>query len=513
MGGYAGIPVPERVHAEKNNTSLWYAPAVLCQLPVSNHGWSSMVTRYRLLSLGTTCSNQICNCGNKWLTTAHQMLEIVLFGMFLSFLLIRYIGHPELFKKNVLEFPNSSYLGAIAISFNTIIQGLISYYDYRSSAAWVCFALWWIALVLSLLVSIGVVLVQMTKAKEQGLADVAGVWVMATVPLLSTAATAGSILPYVNRESIKCAIAVLVVAYMAWAFAVAELTFILTVFFFRLVTNKLPAQPIVASSFLPVAALSQGAFAIHRLSIFLASYILSSGFGPTQVHPPPVELPIRQATQEVIHWIGILIDLGLLAHASFCKKPTPIKSHIINESHHLTDTLLLVAAGIVQATTGMLMMLPKMSFTIGHWSLVFPLASYANAWCFLARDLRNNGMRGWAATMTVITTLLWLFCALMTVYHGFWKGSLFSAPGLEDWLGDSEDQDEAGRGKKDHWNGTYSLSRPSEKGAKPGDEEQGIVNGNSNGNGVSHGNGNGNGVSHSNGDADGYESRRRARSD
>ena len=91
-------------------------------------------------------------------------------------LIYRYTRHPALFKKNVLEFPTSSFLGSIPISLNTIIQGIISYYDYRTSARWAVFALYWVSLVLCLMVSVGLVIVQMSRAAPQELTDVAGVW-------------------------------------------------------------------------------------------------------------------------------------------------------------------------------------------------------------------------------------------------------------------------------------------------------------------------------------------------
>ena len=65
--------------------------------------------------------------------------------------------------------------------------------------------------------------------------------------------------------------------------------------------------------------------------------------------------------------------------------------------------------------------------------MVFPWASYANGWAAISRDLRNNGMRGWADTQIVIATILWLFCAGMTVWFGFIKGDMFSSPGLDEW--------------------------------------------------------------------------------
>lgn len=148
-------------------------------------------------------------------------------------------------------------------------------------------------------------------------------------------------------------------------------------------------------------------------------------------------------------------------------------------------------SGIVQAICGLIFMLPIMGFNIAHWSLVFPIASYANAWSFLSRDLRNDGMRGWAATMTTISVILWLVCSAFTCYLGFWKGSLFSAPGLEDWLGDKEEQDEKSRGgRRDNWDGTYSLPDSSNQSTNGSDEERGEANGHQNSN--DNGNGNGN---------------------
>lgn len=101
-------------------------------------------------------------------------------------------------------------------------------------------------------------------------------------------------------------------------------------------------------------------------------------------------------------------------------------------------------------------------------------------------------MRGWAATMTVLAVLLWLVCSACTCYIVFWKGSLFAAPGLEDWLGDQEEQDVKGRGgRRDNWDGTYSLPDPWNQSTDGGDEERGEANG------------------HRNNDGNGNETRRR----
>ncbi len=69
----------------------------------------------------------------------------------------------------------------------------------------------------------------------------------------------------------------------------------------------------------------------------------------------------------------------------------------------------------------------------------------------MSQDIRNNGMRGWAAFCSVATITLWLFCALLSFYKGtrkpqslplskysratgVWQGKLFFAPGLQGWV-------------------------------------------------------------------------------
>ena len=351
--------------------------------------------------------------------------------------------YPATLKKNIIEFPQSSYLGAIPISINTIIIGIVSYYDYRNSARWAAFAIWCISVVLSTAVGVGLVTIQTMRTPESGVSDVAGIWLMTTVPLFTLASAGSTLLPYLNGVNTKAAITVLVISFLAWSWAISLLTFILAIYLFRLLAYKLPGPQLLASSFLPCAALSQAAFSILRLAIFLASYI-RTGYAPTQVEPPPNPESTLLAVASVIHWIGILMSLGILGCASFW---------------------------LFQATCAFIYAFPK-TFNISLWSLVFPWASYAGAWNFIARDLRNDGMRGWGATHTVIATLLWVACALPTAYLGFWKGSLFVSPGLEKWLpegqhgrgeggqeGGEQGQAQGQDGSRKHsMNGTYTFS-------------------------------------------------------
>jgi len=347
--------------------------------------------------------------GPRWLRDIAYILwiiDIVLTSSFVMLLLLRWMIWPWTLRKNLLEFPGNSFLGALPISINTIIIGIIGFYDYRTSARWAAFVVWWVNLVLTLFVSVVVFCLDTTHIAPSSvtLDKIAGVWVMITVPLFTLAGSGANLSNYLTHESTKCAVAVTMISWLVWGWGVLLLTMILSIYLWRLVSQKLPGPMLIATGFLPVAALSQGAYAVWQLSIFLGG-LIRSGFGPTQVVHPPLADMIRSSTAESVHWAGILIMLAMLGQAS---------------------------VWLVQATVGMLYQRPK-SFHVGWWSLVFPWASYANAWAVISRDLRNNGMRGWADTQIVISTILWLFCAGMTVWFGLIKGDMFSSPGLDEW--------------------------------------------------------------------------------
>lgn len=61
-------------------------------------------------------------------------------------------------------------------AFDTIIQGLLSYYGHSDNGKWIAFALFWGNLVVSLCASFTLVLAQMTIQGERKLSDVTGMY-------------------------------------------------------------------------------------------------------------------------------------------------------------------------------------------------------------------------------------------------------------------------------------------------------------------------------------------------
>ncbi len=220
--------------------------------------------------------------------------------------------------------------------------------------------------------------------------------------MIVLSASGGAITPYLGR---KPGVAVLIVSFMMWSLGLGMCYIILAIYFWRLCKCKLPAREAIISCFVPLGPLGMGAYSIQNLAVGLATHISKYEFTLERAPQPPINTDTIAAIAESIHWLGILIAFCLLGLATFF---------------------------LVEAFASLWARSPR-SFNIGFWSFVFPCGVYANALCRLGEDLRNNGLKGFAATCVVATVLLWLGCALATFYRGVWRGKLFYAPGLQGW--------------------------------------------------------------------------------
>src|SRR3984885_9963477 len=192
--------------------------------------------------------------------------------------------------------------------------------------------------------------------------------------MIVISASGSSILPYVGQ---RAGVAVMVASIMMWSLGLGMSYIVLAIYFWRLMKCKLPARESIISCFVPVGPLGMGAYAIQKIA----------------------------AIAESIRWLGTLIAFCLLGLGTFF---------------------------LVEAIASVWAKFPR-SFNIGFWSFVFPCGVYANALCQLSTDLRNSGLKYFAATCVLATILLWLGCALATFYHGVWLGKLFFAPGQQGW--------------------------------------------------------------------------------
>lgn len=323
---------------------------------------------------------------------------MLLFVFFTIMSLLRLFKYPKVANTVFADFTQTSYLGAIPVAFDTIIVGIIIFYSHHENAVWAAFGLFWVAILLTSIVVFSSVFVVYHHQKDVKLSDVTGVWTLTFIPMVVVADTDSSLLPYLGRSP---GVAVLVLSFMAWSLGVSMSLVISTIYLWRLMRCQLPARDAIISCFVPIGPFGMGAYGIQNLASSLAAHIEKHHFVLERASDAPA--PSLAAVAENIHWIGIILAFANLGLATFW---------------------------LIEAVASLLSKFPR-SFNIGFWSFVFPLGVYSNAFCRLSVDLRNNGVKGFAAACVVVTVSIWLVCALATVEAGILRGRLFYAPGLQ----------------------------------------------------------------------------------
>ncbi|KAF2237773.1 hypothetical protein EV356DRAFT_529700 [Viridothelium virens] len=308
---------------------------------------------------------------------------------------------PDLSKETFRDFSQVAYLGAFIISFDNAIVGIVLYYSHHLPALWTAFALYWVAVALTIIVSFAAVPISCCYQQPHAISEVSGVWLLAFVPLIVTSAVGSTLVPHLPSTPSQLT---LTVSFLSWSLGQAICSIILCIYLWRLLTASLPSRDLIISGFVPMGPTGEGAFSIQNLSTGLGNHIEKKSYALPIGELPRTRVSMT-AVAEGINWLGVFIALCLVALATFW---------------------------MAQAALSVILRVPK-RFNVGFWSCVFPFAVYTNALSRLAQDLNNSGFRGWAATCAVVTTLLWLICALATFWQGVVKGQPFFAPGKEGW--------------------------------------------------------------------------------
>lgn len=227
-----------------------------------------------------------------------------------------------------------------------------------------------------------------------------------------------------NTLSVKNAFAVITMSYLMLSLGTGMSFLVLGIYLWRLMSCQLPARDVIVTTFVPVGPMGMSAYAWISLAVTLARNVSKSGFVFHEPWEPTPTDASRAAVVEMILWIGVMGALFLLGVGTFF---------------------------LIEAIVSVTVRVPK-SFNVGLWSFVFPVGVYANAWCKLGLELRNEGMKIYGIVWVVATAGLWVLCATSTTYKAVWQGKLFYAPGLQGWtekeeferLGKKSDESSAG---------------------------------------------------------------------
>lgn len=90
---------------------------------------------------------------------------MVLFFLFTIIGIVRSILHPNLTKDILQDFYQTSFLGAIPITIADIAVGFVLFYGELTGTVWMAYALFWVAVVMSIIV--GCIIAWITTAMQE----------------------------------------------------------------------------------------------------------------------------------------------------------------------------------------------------------------------------------------------------------------------------------------------------------------------------------------------------------
>ena len=89
--------------------------------------------------------------------------------------LLRLFLYPRVAINVMRDFTQTSFLGAIPVTLDTVISGIIIFYGDRSAAVWTALGFYWASVFLTLVVVFGSVFVMHSRQGEVELSHVTGV--------------------------------------------------------------------------------------------------------------------------------------------------------------------------------------------------------------------------------------------------------------------------------------------------------------------------------------------------
>ncbi|KAK5198267.1 Plasma membrane sulfite pump involved in sulfite metabolism [Exophiala xenobiotica] len=133
-----------------------------------------------------------------WLKTIAYIFwiaDICIFAFFMTLGLLRVMMYPQVAKGVVDDFSQTSYLGAVAVAFETIILGIVSFYSHHQAAMYVAEVMYWIAAAMSLFVAFGGVFFMYRRQQQHSFSDINGAWFLTFIPLIVDSTVGGAISP------------------------------------------------------------------------------------------------------------------------------------------------------------------------------------------------------------------------------------------------------------------------------------------------------------------------------
>ncbi|KAJ5215585.1 uncharacterized protein N7498_001992 [Penicillium cinerascens] len=200
-----------------------------------------------------------------WISVVIFCLNVLLFGIFLTITILRYLLYPSILKVMVTHPAQSMLLGTFPMGFATIIN-MVCFVCVPAWGDWAAYFAWgmWIAdAIVSVLTCFGVPFIFMTRSSKIELQEMGAAWLLPIVSCVVAAASGG---------------------------IVADV-----------LPNPQYHKGLIVSTFLPLGPLGQGGFGIQKLGVAAQKIF-------------PITNTLQMGAGDVFYDVGFLIGLILWSY-------------------------------------------------------------------------------------------------------------------------------------------------------------------------------------------------------
>lgn len=333
------------------------------------------------------------------------VLNIVLFILFLSLSLARYVVWPKLFLLMLFHPSQSLFLGTFAMGFTTIVNicALSAAPSWGHGFTIFTWTLWWIEAVVSVLICVGLPFLQFTRHKQK-LDAITAVWLLPVVSTIVAGSSGGIVAEILSPSQARLT---LTVSWIMLGTGLPMAFILMALYYLRLAVYKLPPSALIVSGFLPLGPCGQGAFGLMKLSSVL--WKLSKTTGQSLAGQSAATVADAEVMATSIYAVSVIA------------------------------ALLLWGLGLVWLVLAVslfidLWWVSELKFNLGWWGLTFPLGVFASAALQLGLELDSGAFRIIGTILSLIVVLLWLAVSAMTLAK-VCKGELFHSPCLAEHMG------------------------------------------------------------------------------
>ncbi|KEQ92599.1 hypothetical protein AUEXF2481DRAFT_91019 [Aureobasidium subglaciale EXF-2481] len=319
-----------------------------------------------------------------WISVVIFCLNILLFIIFTTISVVRYVYFTGLFKAMLRHPVQSLFLGTVPMGLATIIN-MIVFVCVPVWGHWVtilAWSLWWFDAVLSIAICMGLPFLIMYEHGGE-LKTMTAAWLLPVVSPIVAAATGGVVAEVLTNN--QYALWTMVISYIIWGMGFLLAMMVLVIYLQRLTMHSLPPREVIVSVFLPLGPIGQGSFALMQLGKVANKILPATGSLIPQSGP-------------IFYTLGFAIALVLWGFGLLW--------------------LFFAVASISRS---------RFPFNMGWWGFTFPLGVYTVATATLAKELPSLVFRVLATILSIFVTLLWILVSFNTI-KGAFTGKLLFAP-------------------------------------------------------------------------------------